>query len=54
MHAGAEDGVRFVVNADLRGAPADRRERVLIDLLRSRADGLRYLLFLLSGDSIDA
>ena len=53
-HAGAEDSVRFVVNADLRGAPADRRERVLVDLLRSRADVLRYLVFLLSGDSIDA
>lgn len=53
-HAGAEDSVRFVCNADLEGAPDDRRERVLVDLLRSRADVLRYLLFLLSGDDIDA
>lgn len=42
------DSLRFVVNAELVGAPEDRRERVLVDLLRSRSDVLRYLLFLLS------
>lgn len=45
--------VRFVVNAELLGAPKDRRESVLVDLLRSRSDVLRYLLFLLARDDVD-
>jgi hypothetical protein len=45
---GARDRVRFVVNAQLDGAPADRAESVIARLLRSRDDLLRYLLFLLT------
>lgn len=51
-----QDSSRFVVAAKLHGAPEGRRERVLTDLLTSRADVLRYLLFLLadlSGTGID-
>lgn len=50
----ATDTVRFVVNAELQGGPADRRERVLVDMLRSRSDVLRYLLFLLSEGGVEA
>lgn len=50
----ATDTVRFVVNAELQGGPDDRRERVLIDMLRSRSDVLRYLLFLLSEGGVEA
>jgi len=54
-HAGsARDGVRLVVNAEIRGGPTDRRERVLVDLLRSRSDVLRYLLFLLAQGGVEA
>jgi hypothetical protein len=42
--------VGFLVNAKLVGAPADRRERTLVNLLRNRSDLLRFLLFLLGGD----
>jgi len=52
-----EDGVSatvsFLVNAALVGAPRDRRERLLVDLLSSRADVLRFLLFLLGGEPDD-
>ncbi len=41
--------VSFLVNARLVGAPADRRERTLVGLLRNRGDLLRFLLFLLGG-----
>ena len=38
----------FVVNANLEGAPEHRRQQVLLDVLRSRRDFIRYLLLLLS------
>jgi hypothetical protein len=41
---------RFVVNADLRGAPADRRESILRSLLRDRRQVLRFLMLLLADD----
>jgi hypothetical protein len=50
----AVDTVRLVVNAHVEGGPADRRERVLIDMLRSRSDVLRYLLFLLAEGGVEA
>jgi hypothetical protein len=43
--------VGFLVNARLTGAPADRRERMLVHLLRNRGDLLRFLLFLLGGEA---
>lgn len=42
------DVIRFVVNADLEGAPEGRTERVITQILRDRQDVLRYLLFLLA------
>jgi hypothetical protein len=45
------DVVRFVVTAQLEGAPTDRVERVLARLLRDRDDLLRYLQFLLADSS---
>ncbi|OPZ86204.1 MAG: hypothetical protein BWY76_01055 [bacterium ADurb.Bin429] len=39
---------RFVLNLPLIGAPDDRRERVLLSLLRNRDAVLRYLLMLLA------
>jgi hypothetical protein len=39
-----------VLVADLQGAPTNRRERLLADMLRSAEDFLRYLLLLL-GDA---
>lgn len=42
--------VDFVVCAELEGAPADRLDRLLVQLLRTRGDVLRYMLFLLAGD----
>lgn len=42
--------VAFLVNAKLVGAPADRRERILVNLLKNRADLMRFLLFLLGGE----
>jgi hypothetical protein len=38
---------RLVTNARLVGAPEDRAERLLADQLRTKADVLRYFLFLL-------
>jgi hypothetical protein len=42
--------VRFIVNAKLTGAPADRLDRLLVQLLQTRGDVLRYLLFLLADE----
>jgi hypothetical protein len=42
--------VDFVVRAELDGAPKDRLDRLLVQLLRTRGDVLRYMLFLLAGD----
>jgi PLD-like domain len=47
---GAEHRESFVLNLPLSGAPADRRERVLCDLLRDPRRLIRYLLMLLSDD----
>lgn len=48
---GEQGGIRstaeFVVNADLIGAPEDRKERTLVALLSSRRDLLRLLALLL-------
>jgi hypothetical protein len=48
---GIDVKVRFLVNARLEGAPADRRARTLANLLTNRGDLLRFLLFLLGGDA---
>jgi hypothetical protein len=45
--------VGFLLNAKLIGAPVDRRERILVNLLKNRADLLRFLMFLLGGDTQD-
>jgi hypothetical protein len=49
----SRDGVRrdvpFVINAELIGAPEDRRQRILAALLKNREELLRFLLMLLSG-----
>lgn len=50
--AGAEASLSFTVNAPLHGAPADRRERLLRALLRSRDQVLRLLLLLLAEGEI--
>lgn len=41
--------IEFVVNAELLGAPDDRRQRILASLLKNREELLRFLLMLLSG-----
>lgn len=42
---------RFVLNLPLKGAPADRRERILGYLLRDRGQVLRFLLYLLGDEA---
>lgn len=49
---GKRSQLRFAVNATLTGAPHDRRERLLADMLNSRQKVLRYLLFLLAGEKL--
>lgn len=44
--------VEFVIPAELVGAPSDRLDRLLVQLLQSRGDVLRYMLFLLAGDDV--
>lgn len=39
----------FVINAELVGAPADRRQRILAQLLTNRQELVQFLLLLLSG-----
>jgi hypothetical protein len=46
---GAQRDLQFVVNAELVGAPNDRRQRILASLLKNREELLRFLLMLLSG-----
>jgi hypothetical protein len=41
--------LQFVINAELIGAPDDRRQRILASLLKNREELLRFLLMLLSG-----
>lgn len=45
--AEAKATIAFVVNAQLVGAPEDRRERTLVTLLRNRGELVRFLLLLL-------
>ena len=45
-----QERVDFVIRAALEGAPADRLDRLLVQLLRTRGDVLRYMLFLLADD----
>ena len=56
--SGERDGVKreldFVINAQLIGAPEDRRQRLLAVLLRNRQDLLRFLLMLLSDAGLQA
>jgi hypothetical protein len=47
----ASDAVRFVVNAELVGAPGGRADQVITQILTNRQDVLRYLLFLLADTS---
>jgi hypothetical protein len=51
QHGAASDDVRFVVNAELVGAPEGRADDVITQILRDRQDVLRYLLFLLADAS---
>jgi hypothetical protein len=51
---GAEVTVDFVLNVPLIDAPSERRAHVLKAMLSNKAEVLRYLLYLLSGDGIDA
>lgn len=50
---GAKAETVFVVNAVLSDAPADRHSKLLAAMLRDRDRLLRYLLLLLSDDSIE-
>ncbi|MDP8929245.1 MAG: phospholipase D family protein [Actinomycetota bacterium] len=52
-HEHLTESVRFAINARLLGAPDDRREQVLTELLRTRGDVLRYLLLLLADDDTE-
>ncbi|MCA9035675.1 MAG: phospholipase D family protein [Planctomycetaceae bacterium] len=45
---------QFVVNLPIQGLPDNRRERLLLSLLRNSAQLMRYLLFLLADDGWDA
>jgi hypothetical protein len=47
---GSERKVRFVLNVPLRGAPADREERLLRGLISDRARLVRFLTLLLSDE----
>jgi hypothetical protein len=44
----------FVLNLTMRGAPPDRREKLLINILRNRGQLLRLLFLLLSEGNINA
>jgi hypothetical protein len=51
LETGADESQRalhFVLNLPLEGAPADRLERILREVIGSRGQLLRYLLFLLA------
>ena len=45
---------RFILNLPLEGAPSDRRQRVLYSLLSNKGAVLRYLLFLLAWEDLEA
>lgn len=44
---------RFVLNVTLAGAPADRQDRILRSLLKSKESVLRFILFLLAEGGAD-
>lgn len=46
-----EHTVRFLVNAELRGAPANRKDQLLRHMLRDKQSVLRFLLLLLADSS---
>ncbi len=50
----AEITEEFVLNLTLLGDPEDRRAHVLRSMLSNRTEVLRYLLYLLSGDRVEA
>ena len=57
VQVGIEDRTQerqFVVNLPIEGLPENRRERLLLSLLRNSAQLMRYLLFLLADDGWDA
>ncbi|QDU46848.1 hypothetical protein Mal52_53710 [Symmachiella dynata] len=57
VRVGIEDRTQerqFVVNLPIEGLPENRRERLLLSLLRNSAQLMRYLLFLLADDGWDA
>ncbi len=45
----ASQELDFVINAELIGAPADRRQRILAQLLTNRQELIQFFLLLLSG-----
>lgn len=45
---------QFAVNVPVEGMPEDRKERLLMVLLRNRGEVLRFLLFLLADEDSDA
>lgn len=53
-HEGRRATRDFVVNLPVTGLPEDRRERLLLALLRNSAQLLKYLLLLLAEDGWDA
>jgi hypothetical protein len=48
----ARASLRFVVNAVLTGAPANRYDRLLTAILRDKSDVLRYLALLLADEQV--
>jgi hypothetical protein len=52
--SGASAAVRFVVNAELIGAPPNRYDRLLTAILRDKSDVLRYLVLLLADEQVAA
>ena len=51
---GTEIAEEFVLRLTLLDAPPDRRAHLLRSMLSNRAEVLRYLLYLLSGDGVEA
>jgi hypothetical protein len=50
---GRRGSIRFVLNIPMVGAPADRRERLMHSLLRSKEQFIRFILFLLAEGGAD-
>jgi|LSQX01.3.fsa_nt_gb hypothetical protein len=53
-HGKVRGVTRFVLNLPLHGAPEDRRNRLLLAMLKDRSQLLRYLLMLLASDGWEA